>query len=200
MGWKELKDQERQAVLARAAQRGITAEALSSEDDLVVEGRMVLGDKSKLKSTVVRLKGLDDLLARLGPDEADRKAMESSKLRMSQRSHLKLLASRARPKRLDDQDQGRLAHAAVKAYVQGILTRGDLKAMALEDQIEKLIARVDVRYWLFPTVIVRSGSTLTFPGPGVQSLVAFRLIVEPNARIVINRAPVNIDCVHLEVH
>lgn len=199
MGWKELNEQERKAVLVRAAQRGIDAEALSSEEDLVVDGRMTLGEKSKLKSTVVRLKGLDELIATLGPGDAERKAAAASPRHLAQLAHFKQAATRMRRRRLDEQDQGRLANAAVKAAVQGVLTRADLKAMALEEQVEKLISRVDIRHWLFPTVIVRAGSTLTFTGGTMQSLVAFRLVVEPNARIVINRTPVNIDCVQLEI-
>lgn len=208
MGWKTMKDEEQRALLARAKQRGLSADAMSSEDDLVVEGRgltlggaraAAAGQGKAPRPTTIKPKSLEELIAAVGPGEDDREAISTSKVRTLQREQLRQLASRVQAKRADDVDHARLASIATKAAIQGVLTREDLKLFALDARLEVLLEKIDIWQWLFPTVIVRSGSTLTFSGPGVQSLVAYRLIVEPNARIVINRAPVSIDCVHLEV-
>lgn len=201
MGWTTMKAEERKALLTRAERRGLTADALSSEDDLVVEGRGLTLTKGSqgLKSTVLKPKNLDELLDAIGPDKDDRAAAATSKGRTMQREQLKQLASRVRMTKGDEREQAELANVAAKAAIQGVLSRDDLKILGIEPSLEILLQQIDIRRWLFPTIIVRSGSTLTFSGSDVHSLVAYKLIVESNARIVINRVPVSIDCVHLEV-
>jgi hypothetical protein len=191
---------ERKALLARAKERRMTG-TLSSEDDVVIAGRgITLGHDGvgPHKPTIITPKDLDELIDAVGPNHAERKLSASAKSHRIQREHLTRLAVRRR-KKTDLGDTPRIASVALQGVMQGVLSRDDLKTMGLEVYIPKLIGQVSIWQWLFPTIIVRSGSALTFSGAGVHSLVAYKLIVEPNARIVVNQAAVSIDCTQLEV-
>lgn len=192
--------EERKELLARAKGRHMTG-TLSSDEDVVIAGRGVtLGPDGvgHHKPTILKPRDLDELIDALGPNAAERKTSAQAKVHKVQREHLLRLGVRRR-KKTDRSDTPRIASVALQGLVQGVLSRDDLQAMAVEPHIAKLVSLVSIWQWLFPTIIVRSGSTLTFSGAGVHSLVAYKLIVEPNARVVINQAAVSIDCTHLEV-
>jgi hypothetical protein len=208
MSWKNMNDEERGSLLARASLRGLPPDALSSEDDLIVEGRGVTlsRDNRALKSTVITARSLDELIAAIGPSEVDREAASTSRAREMQRHQFTHLASRMRSERRSErpgsQELARRTWIATSAAIQGVLTRSDLEKMNIDVYKRELVPIV-VQQWLFTTIVVRSGAPLVFDplpnGAGVHSLVAYKLIIEPNAGIVINRTPVSIDCVHLEI-
>jgi hypothetical protein len=204
MSWDRMNEEERAALLARARLRGLTQDALSSKDDLIVGRRGVtLGETSReLRPTEITARTLDELITAAGLSEDDREAASASGVQREHRELLLRLAPQLRSERPGSQEWTRLTHLLISAALQGVLSRDDMKELGFSP-FEGLPARVDVRQWLLPTIIVQSGSTLTFNpfsnGAGVHVLTAFRLVVEPNANIMINRVPVSIDCIHLEV-
>ena len=157
---------------------------------------------------MIKPKSLDELIAAIGPSESDRRAVRDSKVLALHREQLKQVVvrmpkqpdnrRRRRPDDLPDHESALLANTLMKAVVQGVLSRESMEEVIgpLDPQ---LLERVDIHMWLLPTITVASGSPLEFPPGSVHSLVAYKLIVEPNARIVINGAAVSIDCIELEV-
>lgn len=203
MSWNKLSEEERKVVRARATRRGMSYDAPSADDDLVVEGRGITltAANRQFRATVVKPKTFDELIAAAGPGDEERKAIATTRSRINQRDQLLRHALAREPKEREGAARARLANLALKAALQGVLSADDLATLRLSSVIEKLIPRIDIWQWLFPTIVVKAGSTLTFSGSPttVHSLVAHKLLIEPNARVVINKVPVAIDCTHLEV-
>jgi hypothetical protein len=164
----------------------------------VIDGRVTLGPDGVKGIKPVRLKPktLDELVAAVGPSDSDLEGARGCKLRALQRDQLERLAF---GRRGHDPELPRIASVVLQGVVNGVLLPKDLAKTAIAPFVAKLVELVTIWQWLFPTIIVRSGSTLTFAGTNVHSLVAHRLVVESNARIVVDRSPVSIDCRYLEI-
>lgn len=220
MSFTNMTEEEQNALLARAKLRGLTKDDLSSENDLVVEGRgLTMNENTRgLKSTVIKPKSLDELIAAIGPSvglsESDRKAVTDSKVRALQRDQLKQVVRmhrkqpdnrrRRRPDDLPEQpdhESALLTNTLIKAVVQGVLSRESMEEF-IGPLPPQLLERISIRTWLLPTITVQTGSPWIFnpeDPASVRVVVAYKLIVEPNARIVINGAAVSMDCIELEV-
>lgn len=190
---RKLTGEDRAHLLARAAGRHMTG-ALTATDIIVIEGHVMLGADGVhgIKPAMLRPRSIEELVAAVGPNDADLEATSTSRRR--QRDRLDQLARRAHDPALP-----RIAHVVLQGVLGGVLSTKDLAKAAIAPYVAKLLDLVTIWQWLFPTIIVRAGSTMTFTGSNVHALVAHRLVVEPNARIVVDRAPVSIDCRYLEI-
>ena len=91
---------------------------------------------------------------------------------------------------LREMDEGDLSNirAAARAYV-----RGDSRLVSsYEPLFTKAIGRITLPIWPLLSITVASGSTLEF-GPGVNTLVAYQVIVEPGGKIV-SRGHLTVNC------
>jgi hypothetical protein len=199
-GGKGLGEDDRKAIVARAKARGFPAQALERADELIVDGKglTLRGDRDKAR-TPITPDSLDELVAAIGAGARDRDAVAASKSRGFQRDQVLQLVHRTKARVDRDLDVRRVANVALKAAMQGLVSRDELVQAGFDKYFEQLLKPIRIWPWLFTTITVRSGSALTFSDPGPHTLVAYRLVIEPNARIVLNHTAVSIDCDHLEI-
>ncbi|MCA9707022.1 MAG: hypothetical protein KDK70_14305 [Myxococcales bacterium] len=205
-----MSDEQRAAVLERAKHRGLTEHDLSSEQDLVISGRGASLEPgvAGLRPKIVKPRSIEDAIRVMGPPAEARRKIPQSERRL-QLDRLRALSREIRPVRRrpmaarDEKDlarkQASFSNLAARMVVGGIVSQAELMDLGLASLLDDQIQRIDLRQWLLPSIVIQAGSTWTI-GAGVNSVVAFRVTVEPGARILINQAPFALDCVHFEVH
>lgn len=200
--------EERVQLLERLSYRRLGSDDFVSDDDLVVgKESLVLDEKcQQFKPLLFKPSSLEDLIIAVGPRPEARKNTSGYVFRL-QRELLLRMSHEIRPRRYfsdgeerkRQRDEATYSNLLTRAVVSGALPIEEIRKFATHEGIIERINNLEICRWLWPNIIVRAGATLTFNGPGVQTIHAYKLTVEPGGRIVLNNAPVMFDCVHLEV-
>jgi len=209
-----MAEEARKELAQRMKRRGLDARKVElHHKELIVKKKteIVLGRarKSAFEPVVTRPESIDALCAQLGPSKPwMKKGGHQSAHLLMRHNLLKWAEQLPKKKRVDDDEAVRILRKAdeggantnrmLRALSLGIVEREEVANPVLETALMAMLRNLEIFSWLFDTVVVSAGSTLRFDPPGPHVFYAYKLVIEPGGTIVSNRAPVTLDCVHLE--